>query len=278
MNVLDKHSPQRATCLAQGAGDNAAGPHFLEICAATIAGAEAAWRGGADRIELCASLETGGLTPSVGLIRAARALDAKPLHVLIRGRAGDFCYTEAEQRVMLDDCCRAADEGADGVVVGALAPDGSLDCGFLRACREAVPQLALTLHRAFDFCRDPFRALEQAIDCGCQYILSSGQAATAEAGMDLLRNLQEKAQGRIEIMPGCGVGPQNARRILSATGCRYIHASAKAPHESAMTFRLRQTHTGLADFDEYSWSDTSEQTVRLLAEEVRGARCASRRL
>ena len=240
----------------------------LEICAATLSGVEAAWRGGADRIELCTSLETGGLTPSAGLVRAARAVSARPLHVLVRPRAGDFHYTAAEQRLMLDDCRLAADLGADGLVVGALTADGALHTEFLRAVRRVVPHLPLTLHRAFDFCRDPFAALEEAADCGFACILTSGQAATAEAGIPLLRALQERAAGRLEIMPGCGVNPHNARQLLEATGCRAIHASAKAPHESAMTFRLRQTHTGLAAFDEYSWSDTSEQTVRLLAEAV----------
>ena len=137
----------------------------LEICAATLSSVEAAWRGGADRIELCTSLETGGLTPSAGLVRAARAVSARPLHVLVRPRAGDFHYTAAEQRLMLDDCRLAADLGADGLVVGALTADGALHTGFLRAVRRAVPHLPLTLHRAFDFCRDPFAALEEAADC-----------------------------------------------------------------------------------------------------------------
>ena len=117
----------------------------LEICAATLSGVEAAWRGGADRIELCTSLETGGLTPSAGLIRAARAVSGRTLHVLVRPRAGDFHYTAAEQRLMLDDCRLAADLGADGLVVGALTADGALHTDFLRAVRRALEQAGLTV-------------------------------------------------------------------------------------------------------------------------------------
>ena len=234
----------------------------LEICAGNLMSARAAIAGGADRLELCCSLETGGLTPSMGLLHAVRRLTALPLHVLIRERNGDFLYDDAEKAVMLDDIRRAANAGADGVVVGGLTAEGRIDTHFAMACRQAAGGLSLTFHRAFDLAAQPHEALEMLVDCGCDRVLTSGQAATAEAGIGLLRQLHVQAQGRIIVLPGCGVNARNARRILLETGCRELHASAKTMAESRMSYRRSGAQMGTAEADDYHWMATCAEKVR----------------
>lgn len=203
----------------------------LEVCCADIESAIAASQGGAHRIELCSALSADGLTPSAALIAAARALPALKLHVLIRPREGDFVYTPSEEAVMLADIGVAADLGADGVVIGALTPAGEID---IPLCMRLVSKarargLQVTFHRAFDRCVDPFSALEQIIAMGCTRILTSGQAPSAAEGIALLSELNARAGGRIIIMPGAGVNPSNAARILAGTGCTEIHSSCRMP-------------------------------------------------
>lgn len=236
----------------------------LEICTATIHGVEAARRGGAHRVELCSSLETGGLTPSAGLMEAACGMEGFKKHVLIRPRTGDFLYSKMEKAVMLADIRRARELGADGIVVGALTADGRIDTDFMEVCRNEAPTLSFTFHRAFDLAASPLMALEQIIACGFQRVLTSGQAATAEAGIPLLRQLTHQATGRIIVMPGCGITPSNVQRIIRETGAQEIHASAKGLMKSNMRFRLQDAHMGMATNDEYQWTDTSEETVKAL--------------
>lgn len=237
---------------------------ILEICTGTITGVEAARQGGAHRVELCSSLETGGLTPSAGLIEAACNMEGFKKHVLIRPRTGDFYYNNAEKKLILTDIRRAQSLGADGIVVGALTTDGLIDTEFMKACRNEAPTLSLTFHRAFDLAARPQEALEQIIACGFQRVLTSGQAATAEAGIPLLQQLIKQAAGRIIIMPGCGITPSNVQRIIRETGAQEVHASAKGLTKSNMRFRLQDAHMGMATNDEYQWADTSEETVKAL--------------
>ena len=254
----------------------------LEICAATIAAVRAAREGGAQRVELCSGLSEGGLTPSVGLIRAAREVEGLRLHVLIRPRGGDFLYTEDEKFIILDDIAAAIDAGVDGVVIGALLADGRIDVDFMQQCVERVrrseaanspevgcsgsweQRVSLTFHRAFDLCRNPHEALQQLIQLGFDRLLTSGQAATAEAGIPLIRQLVDEAQGRLIIMPGCGVNTQNAARILHETGATEIHASARHTVESLMTFRHPNVAMGTPGADEYAIKDTSPSLVRTI--------------
>lgn len=235
----------------------------LEICAGSWDSVLAARSGGAARVELCSGLTEGGLTPSVGFIRAACALGDVRVHVLIRPRGGDFLYTEAEVALMEDDICRAVEAGADGVVVGSLTPDGDIDTRQLRRWVRAAGGRDVTFHRAFDLCRCPEEALEAIIDSGCSRLLTSGQAATAEAGIPQLRRLVEQSAGRLSVMPGCGVGAGNAARILAATGAREIHASARRPVGSLMKFRHSGVSMG-APTDEYTRLETSADEVRAI--------------
>lgn len=210
----------------------------LEVCCGLPESVDAAAAGGAQRIELCTDLEADGLTPPVPWIRAIRAkYPSLTVHVLIRPRAGDFCYTSAEADTMAFQVESALEAGADGIVLGALTPSGDVDLPLaerlVALCRAAHPvagarRTSITFHRAFDVCRRPFEALEQIIGLGCDRLLTSGQGATVVEGSDMLRELHRRAAGRLIILPGGGVTPVNAARILSLTGCTEIHASASA--------------------------------------------------
>ena len=201
---------------------------ILEVCAGSIESIRAAHQGGAQRIELCSALSEDGLSPSEGMLRCALAQEGLAVHVLIRPRAGDFVYSEAEVQSMVDDIRRCHELGVQGVVIGALTPQGNID---LPVCRRLIAEakgMNITFHRAFDACRHPQQALEDIIALGCTHLLTSGQARTAEEGIPMLRQLVQQAAGRIIIMPGAGVNEKNAARILRQTGATQIHGSARS--------------------------------------------------
>lgn len=201
----------------------------LEVCVDDIAGLDAAQQGGADRIELCSSLGCGGLTPSAGLMAEA-ARRSLPVIALIRPRSGGFVYSEAEARVMQHDIARAAELGLAGVAIGGLTPERQLDLALLeRLIRAAAGRLQLTLHRAFDLVHEPGAALEAAIALGFQRVLTSGGAPTAPAGAAQLAALVRQSQGRIRILAGSGIRPDNVAGLLAATGVHEVHASCRAP-------------------------------------------------
>ncbi len=240
---------------------------LLEICCGDIESVIAARQGGADRVELCCALGVGGLTPSAGMIETAVATGVPEVNVLIRPREGDFLYTDVEMHVMLRDIRQSAEAGANGVVIGALNADGSIATG---ACRRLIEMarnngLSVTFHRAFDQCRDPLHSLEEIIDLGCDRLLTSGQADSALCGADLINSLQRRANGRIEIMAGSGVTPDNVAELLRVTGVREVHASAKMTTDSQMAYRISKVSMGRNDVDDYSRSVTSAETVARLA-------------
>ncbi|WP_149193496.1 copper homeostasis protein CutC [Luteimonas suaedae] len=210
--------------------------YVLEIAANSLASALAAQAGGASRIELCAALELGGLTPSPAQIALVRERLSIPVHVLVRPRAGDFAYADEEHATMLADIAHCAAAGCDGVVVGALTADGDVDVARCRDIVSAAGRLDLTFHRAIDICRDPAAALEAVIGLGFRRVLSSGGMAGATEGSANLRRLIERAAGRIEIMPGAGIDAGNIAALMAATGAREFHASAKRALPSRMRF------------------------------------------
>ncbi|MDE5843672.1 MAG: copper homeostasis protein CutC [Muribaculaceae bacterium] len=230
----------------------------LEICTGDPDGILAAKEGGADRIELCSGLAEGGLTPSLATIEFATA--QIPTNVLIRPRGGDFVYSPAEIAVMERDIEAAVAADASGVVVGALTPDGKVDS---EACSRLLAKgagLDNTFHRAFDVVADPFEALETIISLGFKRILTSGQAATALQGADLIAALRRRAAGRILIMAGAGISPANAVEILRNTGADELHASARKPRKAAMDYSVH-TAMGAADADDGSRMATDRDTV-----------------
>lgn len=242
---------------------------ILEVCAGSTQSALAARDGGASRIELCSALEIGGVTPSAGLMREARKIEGITMHVLIRPRGGDFLYSDSETACMEQDIITAKECGVDGVVIGALTADGNIDTNTCSRLVKAADGMAVTFHRAFDMCRDPFKALEEITALGCSRILTSGLAATAEAGTDLLRRLVEQADGRIIIMPGCGVNAGNAAKILDACGATEIHASARRSIGSGMTFRHGGVSMGNPDNDEFARSETDPDEVAAIVRAIR---------
>ncbi len=200
---------------------------LLEVCVETPDGLAVAAANGAGRIELCAALDGGGLTPSAGFLCLA-AVSPVPVHVLIRPRGGGFVYTEDELTVMEADIAATRATGLAGIVVGASRPDGTLDTGVLRRLLAGAQGLSLTLHRAFDVVPDPAAALEEAVRLGFHRILSSGGAANSPGGdAASLAALVRQAAGRIVIMPGGGVTAGNAPALLAATGVAELHSSCR---------------------------------------------------
>ena len=241
---------------------------ILEICAGSVASAIAARDGGAQRIELCAALEVGGVTPSAGLIAEARKVEGLVLNVIIRPRGGDFLYDSHEIACMEEDIRTCRRIGVDGVVIGALTAEGDIDTATCKRLINAADGMSITFHRAFDMCRNPQKALEELIALGCHRVLTSGQAPTAEAGTALLGELVEQADGRIIIMPGCGVNSNNAARILQATGTNEIHASARKSVGSGMIYRNSSVSMGNSDCDEYARKETDVNEVRAIVNNI----------
>ena len=234
----------------------------FEICTNSVESCLAAQQGGADRVELCAGIPEGGTTPSYGEIKMARELLSIRLHVIIRPRGGDFLYTPLEQSIMLHDIDMARQLGADGVVFGCLTPDGDIDLPLMERLMKASEGMSVTFHRAFDMCRNPRKALEKIIALGCDRILTSGQQATAEKGISLLKELNVQADGRIIIMPGCGVNSDNIRKIAEETGASEFHFSGRSSIESKMNYRNPAVSMGgTVKIEEYSREITDHTKV-----------------
>lgn len=241
----------------------------FEICANSTESCIAAQAGGAHRVELCAGIPEGGTTPSIGEIRTARRLIDIKLHVIIRPRGGDFLYSPTEKETMIADIQAAREAGADGLVFGCLTPDGDIDLPMMKDLMKAAGDCPVTFHRAFDRCRDPFRALEEIIDLGATRILTSGQQPTAPQGAGLIRQLIEKAAGRIILLAGCGVNENNIRQLALESGATEFHFSAREPARSAMRFSNPEVLMGSADVDEYTRNVTTAERVRRTIEQLR---------
>ena len=200
---------------------------LLEIAAGSLESALAAQAGGADRVELCGSLEDGGVTPSFGTIAVARDRLRIPLHVLIRPRAGDFVYSPAELESMRCDVEACARLGCDGVVIGALDALGGVDMAGCRSLVAAAGSMGVTFHRAFDCVADRHTARDAVVALGCERILTSGGADSAEQGVAVIVADIAHAGGRIALMPGAGLNPANIAAVARATGAAEFHASAR---------------------------------------------------
>ena len=208
----------------------------LEIIAFDIASCAIAQAAGASRIELCANPADGGTTPSCGLIKAARALLDIELYVMVRPRGGDFLYSDAEFDIIKADIDLCKELCCDGVVIGLLRRDGSVDRERTQALVERAQPMSVTFHRAFDRSRDPFAALEAVIASGCHRILTSGQVPSCIDGSALIAELRRQANGRIIIMPGSGLKSSNIINLAKTTGASEFHASARTVSRSAMDF------------------------------------------
>ncbi len=197
---------------------------ILEIAVESVAAAQAAERGGADRIELCAHLGCGGLTPSAQTMQEARGAVKIPIHAMIRPRAGNFCYSDNEFSVMKKSIDLAREMKMDGVVLGALRDDHSIDVERAKELVQRARPMKVTFHRAFDECKDLLRGLEDVIRTGADRILTSGGAPDAVTGQHALRTLVELAGKRIVIMPGAGITPDNFAALMQVIGASEYHS------------------------------------------------------
>lgn len=223
---------------------------LLEVCCYSMECALEAQRCGADRIELCAAPQEGGLTPSLGVLKTVRESVTIPVHPIIRPRGGDFCYTAGEFAAMLDDVAAVRDLGFPGMVIGILDADGQVDRARMKKIMAAAGTMAVTFHRAFDMCANPRQASVELAELGVQRILTSGQQPSAEKGISLIRELISQSDTPI-IMAGAGVRAANLLLFLQA-GVKEVHSSAGQWLPSPMRFR----NPGLsmstdADADEY---------------------------
>ena len=234
----------------------------LEVCADSVESVLAAEKGGADRIELCGNVVIGGTTPSESLFREIRRYSDIKIHALIRPRFGDFCYTEYEFDIIRSEVRKFWELGAQGVVIGMLSPDGSLDVEHLAQLMEEAKGMSVTLHRAFDVCRDPMEALEQVISLGFNTILTSGQKNNCVDGSPLLAELVEKSAGRIHIMAGAGVNADVIAPIYEKTGITDYHMTGKVLLDSEMKYRKEGVSMGLPSLSEYEIFRTSEAEVK----------------
>lgn len=208
----------------------------LEVIGFDLASCLIAEDRGADRIELCANPHEGGTTPSCGMIAAARAMTSIQLFPIIRPRGGDFLYSDREFDAMVADVRQCEQLGCDGVVIGMLRKDGTVD---VDRCAELIRHagaMEVTFHRAFDRARDPLTSLEDIIALGCSRILTSGLRPTADLGTTMLKTLVEHAGSRITIMPGSGVRSGNILELARRTGARAFHSSARSVHPSGMQY------------------------------------------
>lgn len=224
---------------------------LLEVCCYSMECAQEAQRQGADRIELCAAPQEGGLTPSLGVLKTVRQTVTIPVHPIIRPRGGDFCYTDGEFAAMLDDVATVRELGFPGLVIGVLDPDGRVDIPRMKKIMAAAGPLVVTFHRAFDMCVNPHEAWHALADLGVARILTSGQQSSAEKGLSLITELIALGDTPT-IMAGAGVRAANLEKFLQA-GVKEVHSSAGQWVPSPMRFR----NPGLsmstdADADEYS--------------------------
>nr|WP_319489948.1 copper homeostasis protein CutC [uncultured Caproiciproducens sp.] len=225
--------------------------YILEGCVDSVESAVAAQAGGANRLELCGNLVIGGTTPDINLFLAVREKVSIKINVLIRPRFGDFCYTEEEFGIVKKDVEMFRKHGADGVVIGVLKEDGNLDVLRMKELMEAAGGMSVTLHRAFDVCRDPFQTLKDAENLHIQTILTSGQKNSCYEGRELIGQLVAKTAGKVDILVGSGVNSAMIEELAAATKAKSFHLSGKVNAESAMTYRKEDVSMGLPLMSEY---------------------------
>ena len=239
-------------------------PVLIEVCVDSVVSAVAAERGGAQRVELCSDLLEGGITPSLGLLQAARASISLPLHVIIRSRGGDFCYSDEEFDVMRRDIEIAKHAGADGAVLGVLLPSARIDITRTRQLIELARPMSVTFHRAFDMSADLQQSLDDVCQTGAQRLLTSGGEQDCLQGTDAIFDLVKSGRGRIQIMAGGGITAANVAHIVQRTGVKEIHVGLGTAVQSPMLVRNARVSLGKAPGREYHRAQVLEESVREL--------------
>ena len=243
---------------------------IFEVCVDSVDSAVAAEQGGATRVELCAALLEGGLTPSAGIIAITRAQVSIGLQVMIRPRGGDFLYSDTEFASMKHDIELAKQLGANGVVFGLLTAAGDIDSDRTRVLLDLAKPMNVTFHRAFDMTRDPIAALETLIGLGINRVLTSGQEVSALEGAELVHDLLVHADDKIIVMPGGGITEQNIKKVLDTTGAKEIHVTGTRTKNSPMTFRNDRCFMGgVIRPPEYSMIITDADRIRALVQQTK---------
>lgn len=236
----------------------------VEVCIDSLHSAFAAQAAGADRVELCANLLEGGTTPSAGLIAEVRCNVSMKLHVMIRPRGGDFCYSAGEFRIMERDIAVAKNLGADAVVIGILDPAGLIDGVAMAKLIELACPMKVTCHRAIDMSRDLRKSLETLIGLGVDYVLTSGGRQTAPEGSAEIARLVRAAKGSIAVIAGSGIDERNVRRVIADTGVTEIHVGLSDAIPSPMKYRNPKISMGKIKGREYSRFSTSQARLEAL--------------
>ena len=241
---------------------------LVEVCCFSLESCLAAESGGANRIELCSSPYEGGTSPSAGLIQMVKQETSLEIHAMIRPRGGDFIYSENELSVMYSDIIVAKQLGCEGIVLGILQKDGKVNIPQTRAMVALAKPMQVTFHRAIDMTPDYLEALENIIETGCDRILTSGQKNTAFEGIEALKNVVTRANGRIEIMAGSGVNANNAL-TLAQTGINALHLTGRAMRDSEMVYRKEGIAMGgLSEIPEYGILYTDAEKIRAVLESL----------
>lgn len=235
--------------------------YILEACVDSVESAVIATKAGASRLELCGNLMIGGTTPSPALLKQIRKKSNIRTHVLIRPRFGDFCYSDNELDVMCEEIRIFKELGADGVVIGALSPDGTVDWAAMRRMIDEARGMWITMHRAFDMCKNPYIELENCINHGISCILTSGQENHCIHGIDCLKKLIKQSENRIQILIGSGVTAPVIEKIYHATGATAYHMSGKEVLDSNMNYRKENVYMGLDGLSEYSIWRTKKEKI-----------------
>ena len=243
------------------------GKVLLEVCCGSADDVLEAWRGGADRVELNANLFQGGLTPTIGTLRAVKAHADIPVMAMIRPRAGGFCYTDVEYETMREDARALLEAGADGLVFGFLHGDGTVDAARTREMVALAEGRPCVFHRALDVTPDWRGALETLIGLGVTRVLTSGQAPDVFFALETIADVVRFAGGAMGILPGAGVTLENVSRVVAATGCTQVHL---ARHRRVPDTSVQNNRSIFFGGALYPPEDSYELTDRAYIAAVRG--------
>ncbi len=242
----------------------------LEICCYTVESAMLAEASGADRVELCDNFPEGGTTPSYAAVKLAVEILSIPVNVIVRPRGGDFLYSDVEFGIIINDVVKIKELGANGVVVGFLNPDGTIDLERTAEVVNLARPLEVTFHRAFDMCLDPLIAIDQLKRIGVTRILTSGGKNKATDGADLISKLVERAEDKIIIMPGSGVNQRNIKSLMAQTNASEFHSSAKTFLKSRMRYFNHDIGMGgVSNEDEYRVVSVDTEMIKGMASVIR---------
>ena len=245
---------------------------MLELCVGGIDDVLLAAEAGVARIELNSAIALGGLTPSQALMLQARTAFSGKIIAMVRPREGDFHYSPAEIRLMLQDAELLVQQGADGIAIGFLNHDGSVNLTACRQLRSLLPATHLVFHRAIDVSVSLPAALSQLIDLGFQTVLTSGGCSTALQGASMLQQLQQQAAGRIQILPAGGIRAANVATVLQLTGCPEVHAAVREITEPSPAAHHRGLHFGIPGQGPLSCGKTSATALHQLLAALHAAK------